>query len=152
MTKTELRGLLREELLSTDDLSVLNDSVYNNAIDDAQYETDWTLPVTENFKIYWIKQRAKRHLFFYLMTMNAEKFKADEFSINQKFDHYRTLVLFLDDVYAKAKADNPTYFSSGSSYEYFGTKIDAGFRYDHMGRDITYDDKSNVVIINPIKP
>ena len=41
---------------------------YINAIADAERETGFSLPATDAFQIRWLKERTKRHLFFYLIN------------------------------------------------------------------------------------
>jgi len=64
MTQTEMEEKLEEEVkgLST----YLEGDDYTNACNDASMETGWSFPVSTDFKILWMKQRAKRALFFYL--------------------------------------------------------------------------------------
>lgn len=131
---TEMRGLSR--YLATED--------YENAVNDASNETGWTFPIagTEAKQTgtmeFWIKSRAKRHLFFYLMSESAHKFKYDVISLNQRFDHYNILINNMDKSWEKFVEENPELFISDAA-GWFGTKIDAGFAYDETGEDITYD-------------
>ena len=64
MTRNELIVKLQQEVKGL--TSYLEEEDYDNAIDDALRDTGWSLPTTVNFNIIWIKDRAKRHLFFYL--------------------------------------------------------------------------------------
>jgi len=70
MTQTEMEEKLEEEVkgLST----YLEGDDYTNACNDASMETGWSFPVSTDFKILWMKQRAKRALFFYL-NLNMSK-------------------------------------------------------------------------------
>jgi len=147
MTKKEMGALLQTEFMSIQ--SLLDSHDYDNAVDDAERETGWTFPVLTNFRIFWAKQRAKRHLFFYLVTQATKDFKAKQFNLQHRFDHYRQLIKDLDEEYIRVQETNPEEFTTVDDYAMFGTKIDAGFSYDHMGRDITYE-TDNKVIINPI--
>ncbi|RLI01786.1 hypothetical protein DRO30_03600, partial [Candidatus Bathyarchaeota archaeon] len=82
MTKSELITLLEEEIKGLS--SYLISSDYSNACDDASKETGWSFPVSGDFKIFWIKQRAKRHLFFYLLTESAHKFKFEQINLQHR--------------------------------------------------------------------
>ena len=144
MTKQEFVILLEKEVkgLST----VLDIEDYENAADDAARETGWSFPVTNDEIIYWMKTRAKRHLFFYLLTESAHKFKVKQYSLNQRFDHYRDIIDYMDKKWE-------TFLSSGVILDdatgAFGTKIDAGFQYEpQTGRDTTYE-TDNEVIFQP---
>lgn len=144
MTQTEMEEKLEEEVkgLST----YLEGDDYTNACNDAARETDWSFPVTTNFKILWMKNRAKRHLFFYLYSESAHKFKYEQINLNQRFDHYDKIIKRMDEDFAAALEANPEEFAGAEAYELFGTKSDAGFQYDPItGKDITYNDDNKVV-------
>ena len=146
MTKTELTTLLGQEL--KDLSSSLDDNDYSNAISDAERET-WSMPQSADFKIKWIKERAKRHLFFYLGSESASKFRYKNIYLQHRFDHYMKLVDRMDKEFEQAIKDDPYQFADVSSYEAVGTKIDAGFAYQGgTGKDYTYDE-DNEVLIHP---
>ena len=45
------------------------DEDYANAMNDAENETGFALPLADNtYEFYWYKERVKRHLFFYLYS------------------------------------------------------------------------------------
>ena len=143
-TKAEMTILLQQEVKGL--TSYLNSNDYSNACDDAERETGWSFPVSGDFKIYWQKQRAKRHLFFYLMTESAVKFKAKQFSLNQKFEHLKESIEFMDQEFMAIQEARPEEFGSVDPLFTFGTKIDAGFVYEpQTGRDVTYDEDQNVI-------
>ena len=144
MTQDELRALLKEEVKAL--TSKLDDPTdYDNAIDEAERET-WTLPQTSNFKIIWLKRRSKRHLYNFLLSESANKFKVKDKYLNQKFDHYLKLIESEDKAFEKSQEDNPEEFADVSGLNLFGTKIDAGFQYqDGTGRDTTYSEDNQVI-------
>lgn len=122
---------------------------YVDAVDAAERDTGWTMPVTTSFKIKWMIQRTKRALFFMLLTGEAKKVKYEQISLEQAFGHYRTLIKDMDDEFKEAKKEDPYEFASVESYQMFGTKIDAGFQYDPItGGETTYTN-DNTIIINP---
>jgi hypothetical protein len=144
MDKSALTTLITQEVKG---LSVnLAAEDYSNAIDDALRETAWSLPVTVDFKIYWLKQRAKRHLFFYLMSESAHKFKVKQLALNQRFDHYKELIVQMDKDFLAIIDSQPEMFTEllaggVDTYKLFGQVAGPGFEYDEMGNDITdYDD------------
>ncbi len=144
MTQTEMEEKIEEEVkgLST----YLEGDDYTNACDDAARETGWSFPVTTSFKIRWMKDRAKRHLFFYLYTESAHKFKYEQINLQHRFLHYDKLIASMDKRYEEALESFPNEFAGVDSYELFGTKVDAGFAYDPMtGKDVTYNDDIKVV-------
>ena len=129
----------------------LVDEDYENAVNDAVGETGFTFPITGSdakqiaLKELWLKTRAKRHLFFYLLSESAHKFKYDVISLNQRFDHYSVLVKTMDEQWSKFVLDTPELFINNAA-DWFCTKIDAGFAYDEFGEDITYDANIPVMV------
>lgn len=116
----------------------LTEDDISDACDDATADTGWAFPVTDMFKVRWSKQRARRHCYFKLWSQSARKFKVEQLNLNQRFDHYGKLVEQLDVEFQKAVDDNPEKFSATETYELFGTVTGSGFKYDELGRDITY--------------
>jgi hypothetical protein len=141
MTKAELIALLVLEVK----ISTLTNPDFENACNDAGRETGWGYPVTSDFRIQWTKERAKRHLFFYLMSQSAHKFKVKQVSLNQRFDHYLKIIEYMDKQFEAVVNERPDEFANVDTYKLFGTKIDAGFAYDPIGRDITYDSDQEVI-------
>ncbi len=144
MTQDELRALIKEEVKGLT-AKLTDPTDYDNAIDNAERET-WTLPQTSDFRILWLKRRSKRHLYDFLLSEASEKFKVKDKFLNQKFDHYLKLVEREDKEFEKAQEDNTEEFADVSSFNLFGTKIDAGFQYqDQTGIDTTYSDGNEVL-------
>jgi len=144
MTKQEMQDLIKIEIMSVAGKVDLDD--YRNACDDASRETGWSFPVSGDFKIHWMKERAKRHLFFYLLTQHAKDYKFEKNEMQQRFANYMKLITFMDIAFVAIQEQRPDQFANASPYELFGSKIDAGFRYDSVGRDITYYDDNEVII------
>jgi hypothetical protein len=145
MTRDELITQIQAEVkglsasLSSDD--------YSNAVDAAERDTGWALPQTADFQIKWLLSRSKRHLFFYLLSESAAKFRFKAIYLQHKFEHYRSLVADMDKSFAKAQEDFAFEFAGVSAYEIAGTKIDAGFSSEPLtGRDTTYDENNQVMI------
>ena len=144
MTQSEMEEKIEEEVkgLST----YLEGDDYTNACNDASRETGWAFPVTTDFKIKWMKDRAKRHLFFYLYSESAHKFKYEQINLQHRFDHYDKILKKMDEDFAVALEAFPHEFAGVDSFELFGTKVDAGFNYDPItGKDISYHDDVKVV-------
>lgn len=147
ITQTELIEVVTREIKSLSENLVEND--YVDAIDEAQRETGFSLPVTGSaFQVKWLKERTKRHIYFALLSDNVESFKVKQISLHQKWDHLMAMVEKMDADFEKALAEDITEFAGVESYALFGTKIDAGFAYDEIGRDETYG-SSNLVIAKP---
>lgn len=146
-TETSMQEKLIEEVkgLST----YLEDDDYINAINDALRETGFSLPTSDDFEVLWIKNRAKRHLFFYLQTESAHKFKVDQINLQQRFEHYKDLIAQMDKAYEEALESNPEKFAGAQNFALFGSKIDAGFSYESQtGIDTTYA-SGNKVVVSP---
>ena len=145
MTETELKALLAEELKGLSSKFVTAD--YNNAVDAAERDTGWTLPVTTDFKVKWIIQRAKRHLYSFRRDESADKFKYKQVSLNQRFDNFFKLIKDMDEDFEKAQEEYAFEFAGVDALHTFGTKVDAGFAYEpQTGRDFTYDEDQDVII------
>lgn len=119
-----------------------------NAIDDAETETGWSLPETNNEKSHWFKRRVKRHLFHYLLTEAAHKFKFEQINLQQRFEHYRILIRDEDRAWVNWAEANTHLLAGVNVRELFGTLIGAGFQYDLIGQDTTYA-TDNEVELNP---
>jgi len=152
LTKDQVIDLLKEEVKGL--TSYLVDIDYSNAVDNVSRETGWSSPFSGNFQELWIKNRAKRHLFFYLLSESAHKFKIKQINLQHRFEHYYDLIYGkggLDAEWEKAKEDHPEEFlddflPDGVGVEnYFGTKVDAGFQYEpQTGKDTTYTTDNEV--------
>jgi hypothetical protein len=124
----------------------LDPADFRQAIANATRDTGWALPVTTDFKIKWTLERSKRHLFFFLQTESAHKFKFEQINLQHRFEHYDKLIAQMDKSFEKAIEDNPHEFSGAETFALFGSKVDAGFAYDSItGRDITYDEDNEVL-------
>lgn len=146
MTKQELILKLEKEVKGLHQYLVKED--YENAADDAINEFELSFPVSEQLLVYWVKRRAKRHLFFYLLTESAHKFKFEQINLQHRFDHYSKIVELEDKSFSEFMEERPDLFAGVDSFKMFGTKVDAGFAYDSIGRDITYD-KDQLVEFTP---
>jgi len=145
MTRDEMITKLQAEVKGL--TSSLADADYGNAIDSAERDTGWSLPQTSDFKIKWLMNRSKRHLFFFLMTESAAKFRFKNIHLQNRFDHYIRIIEVMDKNFVKAQEEYAYEFAGVSSYELAGTKIDAGFASNHQtGEDMTYSDYNQVII------
>lgn len=142
-TEAELITTITLEVKNLDTYLEADD--YTNAISDAQAETGWTLPQDEAIKLFWLKKRTKRHLFFYLYTESAHKFKYKQINLQQRFEHYKEAIKGMDEEFVAFQEDRPDLFGDVEPFHAFGTKIDAGFGYEgQTGKDITYSDAVEV--------
>jgi len=138
LTQTQLIARLKQEVKGL--TSYLVDDDYTNASTDAINEFGQSFPVSGQEIEFWVKRRAKRHLFFYLMSESAHKFKFEQINLQHRFEHYKTLIEYEDKAFDKFMEDRPDLFAGVEAFKMFTTKVDAGFSYDEFGRDTTYDD------------
>jgi len=147
LTKAEVIVLIKAEVKSL--TSYLEDAHYSSACDDASRETGWTFPVATSFRELWIKERAKRYLYSYLLAESQHKFKIKQINLQHRWEHYRATIKDMDRDWFYAKSEHPEEFIGGLNKAHlFGTKIDAGFSSDLVGNDTTYMD-DNVVEFTP---
>lgn len=146
LTKEQLILKLQKEVKGLHTYLVNED--YENAADDAVNEFETSYPISGQLIEFWVKKRAKRHIFYYLLTESAHKFKFEQINLQHRFDHYYKLIQTEDEQLAAFMEERPDLFSGVDSFKMFGTKIDAGFAYDEVGKDITYDD-DQLVEFNP---
>ena len=146
MLKEELINVVRREIkgLSTQ----FEEDDYVRAYQAACRDTSFSAPTTSDFQIKWLIERMKRALFFSLQSESAHKFKAKQYSLQHRFEHYKDLVKTMDTDFYRALSSYPHEFANVNATHLFGTKADAGFAYDYAGRDRTYDD-DNLVVIGP---
>lgn len=151
LTKDQMCVLLQQEVKGLIDYLVSDD--YENACDDAIRETGFAFPVADGFATRWTKERAKRHIFFYLLTESAHKFKYEQINLQHRFGHYRNIIEYMDKRFDEARDENAIEFAmvefGVTRVNALGTKIDAGFQYEpQTGRETTYDD-DNETILSP---
>lgn len=127
--------------------SLLSAGGLTAAADSAATELGWSYPQTDPTRIYWLTKRAVRHACYILYIASAQAFKYKQVNLQHRFDHYNKLIKDMDNEWETALSSQPTIFSSVDSYKQFGTALNAGFVYDSMGQDLTYDDLVNYIYI-----
>jgi hypothetical protein len=93
----------------------LLDDAYADAINSALRELGWSIPVDHPLKEHWVLERAVRHAIFILMLEAARKFRYKQIHLQNRFEHYSTILKMLDSQYEEAKKANPELFA-GSIY------------------------------------
>jgi hypothetical protein len=146
MTESEAIVIVTREIKALSSNFVSDD--YADAVDAAERETGFAFPATSSFQIQWLLKRTKRALFFSLLSENAESFKFKQISLQDKFKNLQNLVELMDKEFAQAQLDYIYEFAKVDAVQAFSHKIDAGFAYDDLGRDITYAE-NQLVGINP---
>ena len=119
--------------------SLITTEGYELACDQAIQELGWSFPITTPAKLLWVVKRGTRHSINILRIASAKGFKFKQVSLNQRFEHYQKLIEELDTEFETAMTADIALFAGVDSFRMFGTKIDAGFAYDSMGEDVTYD-------------
>jgi hypothetical protein len=147
LTETACKSAIESEIGDLSTKITLPDDI-DNAVSDAVRETGWTFPQSSDFRDYWIKQRTKRHIFAMLCGESAYKFKFKQINLQNRFEHFRSLIRQMDQEWNAAKKEHPEEFSGVSAVHLFGTVLEAGFSYDDYGQDTTYEDE-NLVIVTP---
>jgi hypothetical protein len=116
-----------------------------SAVGIAMIELGWSFPVTDGMKCLWITKRSVRHASFILWVASAQKFKYKQVNLQQRFEHYEKLIKNMDAEFDLAISSNTNVFANVESYKMFGTAVGAGFSYDFLGRDITYEDLTRYI-------
>lgn len=99
-------------------------------------ELQWSYPVTDSFKSFWIIERGKRHLIQIFLIESAHKFKYKQIHLNQRFDHYLLLIKEMDKEFLRAVEDNPEAFPTPAGGVPFPVYIANTFTYDFLGRSL----------------
>jgi hypothetical protein len=145
MTKSELTSVIRREIGTLK--SQFESADFDDALTQAERDTGFSSTSNSNaFQLTWLKHRAKRHLYFVLTTESAHKFKFKQVNLQHRFANYIKLVELMDKEYESVLVESAHEFAQVSATQLFGHKADAGFSYDHMGRETTHDDSQEVVV------
>lgn len=125
--------------------SALSTEGLESAVATAMQELGWSFPVTTDKKCLWVAKRSLRHACYILWVASAQKFKYKQVNLNQRFEHYEKLLKNMDTEYGDAVSSDASLFANVESYKLFGSAIKAGFVYDAIGRDLTYNDLVNYI-------
>jgi len=144
MTEADGITLIEREIKGLSSEFVTAD--YTDSVDSAERDTGFSFPTTDTFQIKWLLDRTKRALFFSLLSENITSFKFKQIDIQGIFKNLREVIKDMDEAFETAQLENAEKFAQVDPLHFFGHKIDAGFAYDSMGRDITYQRKQLVKI------
>lgn len=106
----------------------------NQALD----ELGFSIPLTESKKCYWLVERVKRHALYATVVIQAERFQYKQIRLQHKFEHYFKLIEKADEKFATALDEDPALFTGSNIADAFFYNP-AGFVYDAIGRDLTYE-------------
>lgn len=115
------------------------------AANNAATELGWSYPQTDPTRIYWLTKRATRHSCYILWIASAQNFKYKQVNLQHRFDHYSSVIKAMDLEFSHALETDSSMFASVDTYKQFGTLLNAGFVYNALGEDITYDDLTNYI-------
>lgn len=97
-------------------LQVMGDSVSPELIEvgteTASKETGVVFPLNNIEEEYWLIRRGMRHCFFSLQIESAKKFKIGSMHLQQRFDHYKSLISKEDWEFKEALENNPFLFKT----------------------------------------
>ncbi len=129
-------------VLMNNNASLVTDEGMEFAAEQAMAELGFAYPVTDAVKVMWVGKRALRHTCYILLIAAAQKFKYKQVNLQQRFDHYKILVDTMDKEYEKALSSDLSVFLNVEAYKMFGSTVSAGFVYDKIGNDLTYEQLS----------
>jgi len=95
-----------------------------------------------------VKGKSEETSFFFMQTAAADDFKYKKFNLQHRFDNYQKIIRQMDKDFKEVQESYPHEFAQVNAVQALGTKIDAGFSYDSVGQETTYDDNQQV-IVNP---
>lgn len=118
---------------------------FTDAVNDAEAELGWSMPQVDIFKLKWLKERTKRHLFAnYRAGMIASDQQINQVHLEQPFKHFTILIEELDQAFNKELEENMALFAGVDATQLFGTRISAGFVYNAAGEDVTKYPKTRI--------
>jgi len=136
--QTDIITLVQAQMSSS--VSLITDVGYDSAVNSALSELGWILPENDPTRIWWITKRSLRHATFILYFAAGQNFKYKQINLDQRFDHYGLLIKMMDQEYVEALRTQAALFAGVPIHKQFGTRIRAGFKYDSVGGDLTYND------------
>lgn len=146
MTESQVMTAFQNEMKST--ISLLSTDEKTRLSDKTISELGWSFPLSSNFQKFWFIERMKRHAYWMFLTEAAHKFKYKQVNLQHRFAHYKDIIKMADEQFAVAIKENPAELAGVQPLQMFGHSISAGFSYDKLGSDTTYE-TSNKVSIAP---
>jgi len=125
--------------------SGLEADAQDEAVVMAMDELGFSFPTTTSKQSFWATERTKRHALYIVVVSQAERFKYKQINLQQKFDHYFKIIEKADKAFASAIENDvsgtfPIELTDGDDFAVYGFLMNpAGFVYDQLGRDLTYD-------------
>jgi hypothetical protein len=149
---TALTDLVEVQLASL--ATLITEDGYELVCNQTILELGWSYPVTTSTKVFWLIKRATRHALYLLMIAAAYKFKYKQVNLQHRFDHFKSIIDTMDEEFNNALISDVGVFITSTvdsnTFKMFGTKIDAGFAYDSIGNDVTYN-SDRLVNFSPLE-
>jgi hypothetical protein len=143
-TMDDIIDLVKVQLSSS--AEIVSSDGYELAAAQASSELGWNFPVTDPTRIMWLVKRTTRHACNILKIASAQKFKYKQVSLNQRFEHYVILLADMDSEFETALSQLPAVFAGVETHKMFGTALNAGYTYNYLGEDTTYEDDISKLI------
>ena len=115
----------------------VSDDGFKRAVTQAQSELNWSLPLSDSFKEYWMVERTKRYVTHILLFESAHKFQYKKISLQHRFKHYKELLELMDEDFKAAIESNPEKFDT-STGTMLCSYLTNGFQYNMDGSEPSY--------------
>jgi len=126
--------------------STLSADAQAAVIAQAGEELGWVFPILVSRKAYWMVERCKRHTLYTTLVLQAERFQYKQIKLQQKFDNYFKIISAMDAEFAKAMEEEPALMDISALDDATSELLakgfmanPAGFVYDQIGQDVTYE-------------
>lgn len=153
MTNEEALAALKIDLKTLN--VILDDAELQRALDKAYQETGWKSgQINKPFREYWLLQRGVRHSLEMLCMHFAQKFHAETFYLNQKWEHLWAMVKKYDEEFAAIMESREDEFidsevadmSLEDRIKYFGSAHGPGYKYNPVNmKETTHYDAPIIV-------
>jgi len=114
----------------------VSDDGFKRAVLQATQELNWSLPINDPKKEFWIVERTKRFVIYILLVESADKFQYKKIFLQHRFQQYLQLLKLMDEEFLRALETSPELFDT-NTYNNLCSYITTGFSYDMAGNDIT---------------
>ncbi len=112
--------------------SLLEPEEYEHAALQALNELGWSYPIDDSRRQFWAIKRGKRHSLDIIRNSAADEFKYKQISLNQRFEHFNTLIRELDQEFYDALNEDPILLDVDMT-NFFGQYLGNGLYYDEFG-------------------
>lgn len=103
--------------------SNMTDDIYSVAESIALDELGWAVPTDDSFQIIWIAKRIRRHAIDIFYVQAAESVTHKSTKLDQKFDHYASMIENMDKEFSNAMEQYMDKFANVDPTKIFGTYV-----------------------------